>query len=127
MTDRSTKPESLPEALRPIAEAARARRQTPEGQAEYRAICEEDELEFGPPGPPRTLLGVLSRMKAERLRLSLRLEDVSKRSGLDPAMISRLERGQLENPTISTLDRYAAAIGQQFVWKVVPVEEPIAG
>ena len=31
---------------------------------------------------------------------------------MDRAMISRLENGQIDNPTISTMTRYAKALGK---------------
>ena len=55
-------------------------------------------------------------LKAERERQGLSLSDVSERSGLDPAAISRLENGKQANPTIDTILRYADALGKELVW-----------
>jgi transcriptional regulator with XRE-family HTH domain len=41
---------------------------------------------------------------------------VAERSGLDRAVVSRLENGKQDNPTVATLMRYAAAVGKRFMW-----------
>jgi transcriptional regulator with XRE-family HTH domain len=46
----------------------------------------------------------------------LSIGDVAERSGLDRAVVSRLENGKQDNPTIATLMRYAAAVGKRFLW-----------
>ena len=53
----------------------------------------------------------LGDLKAERQRLGLSLTDVSERSGIDKAALSRLENAGNGNPTWETLMRYAQAIG----------------
>jgi DNA-binding XRE family transcriptional regulator len=58
----------------------------------------------------------LQALKQERERSGLSLRDVAKRSGLDRAVVSRLENGKQDNPTVATLMRYAAAIGKRFLW-----------
>ena len=58
-----------------------------------------------------SLFLALARLKAERQRRGMTLADVSERSGLDVGMLSRLENGKVENPTLSTLGRYARAVG----------------
>lgn len=58
----------------------------------------------------------LQALKRERLRCGLSIGEVAERSGLDRAVVSRLENGRQDNPTIATLMRYAAAIGKRFVW-----------
>lgn len=60
--------------------------------------------------------GALQALKAERMRGGLSINDVAERSGLDRAVVSRLENGKQDNPTVATLMRYAAAIGKRFVW-----------
>ncbi len=60
--------------------------------------------------------GVLKALKAERERLGLTISDVAEQSGLDRAVVSRLENGKQDNPTVATLMRYAAAVGKRFVW-----------
>ena len=58
----------------------------------------------------------LQELKRQRENARLSLADVSKRSGIDRAAISRLENGLQPNPKLDTLCRYAAAIGKQIVW-----------
>ena len=60
--------------------------------------------------------GALQALKSERKRSALSISDVAERSGLDRAVVSRLENGKQDNPTVATLMRYAAAIGKRFVW-----------
>lgn len=50
-------------------------------------------------------------LKAERLRQGLSLADINQRSGLEKSTLSRLENQEDANPTITTLTRYARAIG----------------
>lgn len=58
----------------------------------------------------------LQALKQERERSGLSIRDVAERSGLDRAVISRLETGKQDNPTVATLMRYAAAVGKRFLW-----------
>lgn len=58
----------------------------------------------------------LQTLKRERERAKLSIGDVAARSGLDRAVVSRLENGKQDNPTVATLMRYAAALGKRFVW-----------
>ena len=55
------------------------------------------------------LLSALTEVKRE-LR-GLTLADVSERTGLDKGMLSRLENGKILNPTMTTLWKYADAVG----------------
>jgi transcriptional regulator with XRE-family HTH domain len=58
----------------------------------------------------------LQALKRERQRSGLSIRDVTERSGLDRAVISRLENGKQDNPTVATLMRYAAAVGKRVLW-----------
>jgi len=69
----------------------------------------------------------LQALKREREKYCLSLGDVAERSGLDRAAISRLENGKQDNPTITTLMRYAAAIGKRFLWSYEDLEIKVAG
>ena len=53
----------------------------------------------------------MTRLKAERERRGLSLADVEQQSGLRPSVLSRLENDKTSNPTLLTLQRYAAALG----------------
>jgi hypothetical protein len=117
---------------------------TPAQRAEHRAIQEQskhdrpslDELYArGETDEPVTLFQVLAlrvllkKLKAERERLKLSLTDVSERSGLSRAMISRLENGWSLNPTLDTLYRYGLGIGQciELGAEDLPAEEAQGG
>src|SRR5687768_2340429 len=52
----------------------------------------------------------LQALKRDRKRSGISISDVAERSGLDRAVVSRLENGKQDNPTVATLMRYAAAI-----------------
>jgi DNA-binding XRE family transcriptional regulator len=58
----------------------------------------------------------LQALKQTRKRRGLSIGEVAQRSGLDRAVISRLENGKQDNPTVATLMRYAAAVGKRFLW-----------
>jgi ribosome-binding protein aMBF1 (putative translation factor) len=54
-------------------------------------------------------------LKALREQQGLSITDLAERTGMDRAMISRLENGQIDNPTIATMARYAKALGKKLV------------
>jgi DNA-binding XRE family transcriptional regulator len=58
----------------------------------------------------------LQALKRVRQQRGLSIADVAERSGLDRAVVSRLENGKQDNPTVATLMRYAAAVGKRFLW-----------
>ncbi len=60
---------------------------------------------------------VIHELKKVRQAAGLTLADVSKRTGMDQATLSRLETGRQPNPTVDTLWRYANAVGRQLVLK----------
>lgn len=66
----------------------------------------------------------LQALKQDRLRRGLTVSEVAERAGLDRAVVSRLENGKQDNPTVATLMRYAAAIGKRFLWsyETLPAE-----
>lgn len=57
-------------------------------------------------------------LKQAREDAQVTLATVAKRSGIDQAALSRLERGVYDNPTIATLSRYARALGKDLVFKL---------
>jgi DNA-binding XRE family transcriptional regulator len=67
------------------------------------------------------LLSAVAELKRHRDEQGLSLADVSERSGLDRALLSRLENGKVLNPTLATLWRYADAIGAQVSFAVEPL------
>src|SRR5438309_11570442 len=60
-----------------------------------------------------------SALKALREHQGLSISDLAERTGMDRAMISRLENGQVDNPTIATMNRYAKALGKRVVVSLV--------
>lgn len=69
------------------------------------------------------ILAFAMKIKARREQIGLSLADVAAKSGIDKAAISRLENGQAENPTYSTLERIAKALNQRL--KLVLEDEPV--
>ena len=99
---------------------------SPDQQAAVKAIRERSKSER--PGPdelidrgeidelvPQALYielrALMVRLRGVRERLGLSLTDLSERTGLTRAAISRLENGWNLNPTLETLYRYAEALG----------------
>ncbi len=110
--------------------------QTPEELAELRA--ERAQFSHERPGPEdliaseeydgpfrqaniMALLTAVAELKRQRDERGLSITDVSERSGLDRALVSRLENGKVLNPTMATLWRYADAIGAQVTLAVEPL------
>jgi len=54
-------------------------------------------------------------LKAERQAQGLSLSDVEQRSGIGRAALSRLENEAEPNPTVTTLTRYAEALGKKLI------------
>jgi predicted transcriptional regulator len=64
----------------------------------------------------RLLVGKLRELR-EQSKLSL--SDVSEKSRMDKAMLSRLENGHVSNPGIETITRYLEALDKTLEWRVV--------
>jgi DNA-binding XRE family transcriptional regulator len=111
---------------------------TPEQRAQHRAI--RDAFREWHPGPEELIasgaaarLGLdvvhfpaqelLRHLKASREAAGLTLADVSVRCGIDQPALSRLENGHTQNPTLDTLWRYAAAVGQRLVLSAEDVQD----
>jgi DNA-binding Xre family transcriptional regulator len=109
--------EALPVEARAAAEAAiarsAARRATREGQAKEEEVIRKVREEFPPLAIDPELAKALSALRAERERQGLSLSDVSERSGIDRATLSKLETGKVPNPTVSTLRAVARALNKR--------------
>jgi DNA-binding XRE family transcriptional regulator len=121
------KPAELTTEQRARVEAIRARRRTPEAQAEIEEVrrrfadhpSREELIRRGDIDPERTstgdgrlaLIHVMAELKRLRAERGLSLADLADRCGIDRAAISRLESGKNPNPTFETVARYAAAMG----------------
>jgi predicted transcriptional regulator len=66
--------------------------------------------------------GALSDLVAERVSAGLSQTDVAARMGTSQSAVARLESGALD-ARLSTLQRYAAALGRTVDWQVRPSEE----
>jgi len=69
----------------------------------------------------------LQSLRKERQRLGPSITDVADRSGLDRAVVNRLENGKQANPTVGTQMRYAASLGKRLVWAFKAVAESPVG
>jgi ribosome-binding protein aMBF1 (putative translation factor) len=122
----------------------RANRKTAEERAREKALREklqkekpslEDLVRTGACDPDAVMtMGMyfdvqraLQALKQERKRCGLSIGKVAERSGLDRAVVSRLENGKQENPTVATLMRYAAAIGKRFLWSYEDLAAKVTG
>ncbi len=79
------------------------------------------EKAAGPPDRPSR--AIVASLRAERERLGLGLADIAERTGIEREALHRLEIGLDKNPTVSTLERYAAAMGKRITMAV----EDLAG
>jgi len=95
---------------RRIRQSAEADAKSPIASADGRDLV-EDVL---------TVRHIIHQLKAERLRQGLSLADVSKKTHINPAALSRLENLRNSNPTITTLGRYARALGQELQIELAP-------
>ena len=108
--------------------------QTPEQEAAEQAIRErfqrerptlQDLVERGDiaavfaMGEYWELRKTFAALRALREQQGLSISDMAERTGMDRAMISRLENGQVDNPTIATMNRYAKALGKRVVVSLV--------
>jgi len=63
---------------------------------------------------------LIAALRAERELQALSLTDIAERTGMDRAAVHKLEIGLNRNPTCTTLDRYADALGMQIAWLLLP-------
>ena len=121
----------------------RPKRKTAEERASERALREklrqekppsEAGVDTGTSDPAAALTlrmysevrSALQALRGERERSGLTIAEVADRSGLDRTVVSRLENGKEDNPTIATLMRYAAAIGKRLKWSYEDVAPKVA-
>jgi ribosome-binding protein aMBF1 (putative translation factor) len=110
---------------------------TAEDKARHAAIRErfknkptiEELIETGelrgepiPQGDYLSIRQAILALKCAREEAGLSLTDLAQRSGIDRAQLSRIENGQHGNPTVSTLCRYAQALGLRWVWSLERAE-----
>jgi transcriptional regulator with XRE-family HTH domain len=140
MTSKRTKPTAsgLDQPSRPA--------RTAEDLARYKAIRERfqqekpslEELvssgEYNEPLPMGEYLSIrqaVFALKKAREAAGLSLAEVAERTGIDKAALSRIETGQHPNPTVSTLCRYAHALGKRWKWvlenEAIPARDVMTG
>ncbi len=106
---------------------------TPEDRARHRAIREtfkdkptleelaaRGELSGNPMslGAYLNLRLLVGNLRKLREQVQLSLSDVAERSGMDKAMLSRLENGRVANPGIETICRSLDALDKVLEWRV---------
>src|SRR5262249_43142531 len=79
------------------------------------------------PVAEESLLKGLIELKRARQDRGLSLSEISRRSGIDLASLSRLEAGKNPNPALETLSRYADALGLRLELSFVGSGAPVAG
>ncbi len=72
--------------------------------------------EFPPLPIDPELAEALLLLRTERERQGLSLSDLSARTGIDRATISKIETGKMANPTIGTLRKLAGALNKRLAW-----------
>ena len=120
--------EKLTPEQRAKVDASRARHATPEARAAEALVREQVRAEAPPLVADEALVSAMAKLRVARERLGLSLADVSERTGLDRATISRLETGKVPNPTYSSVKSLARAVGKRIAWEVEDLEagEPSA-
>ena len=71
------------------------------------------------------LAQVVDRLREAREEQGLSLADVRDRSGLQRSAVCRLENDMGANPTLSTMMRFARAVGKRIVIKLIDDEDPL--
>lgn len=62
---------------------------------------------------------IIAELKEVRLRNKLSQEDIAEVMRTSQSFVSRLERMRLKNPRMSTLQRYARAVGAKLTAEIV--------
>lgn len=94
--------------LREVRERYQRDKPTPE-----ELLTESGQTEFTTLGEVLLLHQAITLLKQERERQNVTLAELAERTGMDQAMLSRLETGRHDNPTINTLARIAVALGKE--------------
>ncbi len=70
---------------------------------------------------------LLHGLKQARTSAGLSLADVAERTGMDKAVLSKMENGQHGIPTLPSLARYAQTVGLQLTFSLSPRAEDQTG
>ena len=117
-----------PRTAEEIAEEERVR-ETFRDRPSIRTLIERGEIDperIMTGSAEESLLKGLVELKRARQDCGLSLSEISRRSGIDLASLSRLEGGKNPNPTFETLSRYADALGLRLELSLVETGVPIA-
>ena len=68
------------------------------------------------------LTRLIQRLRSEREARGLSLNEMARRINVSVATLSRLERSVYRNPTLTTLARYARALGMRLSLDLVTLE-----
>ena len=109
------------EAARLRADRERYQRERP---APEQLLAEGGHTEFVKLGELLRLHQAVAWLKQERERQNLTLAEMSRRTGIDQAALSRLETGKNSNPTLDTLNRVAAALGKTICLSFQDADQP---
>jgi ribosome-binding protein aMBF1 (putative translation factor) len=99
-------------------EVIRASHRTAEYRENEDRVRQAIRTEFPPHRADEELNAALAALRVERERQGLSLTDMQERTKIDRATISKLERGEVPNPTIGTLRTYASALGKRLSWSL---------
>ena len=110
--------EAMTPDQRAAVEAIRASHRTPEFRECEEATRRAIRAEFPPSRADEELTAALAALRVERERQGLSLTDIQERTRIDRATISKLERGEIPNPTVGTLRTYASALGKRLSWSL---------
>jgi len=110
--------EAMTTQQRATVESIRAKHSAPEYREQEERDREAVRSEFPLHHVDEDLKTALAALRLERERQGLSLSDMHERTRIDGATISKLERGEIPNPTVETLRTYAAALGKRLTWSL---------
>lgn len=110
--------EAMTAEQRAAVDAIRARHRAPAYREQEEIDREAVRNEFPPRRADDELTAALEALCIERERQGLSLSDIQQRTKIDRATISKLERGDIPNPTVATLRTDAAALGKRLSWSL---------
>jgi DNA-binding Xre family transcriptional regulator len=70
---------------------------------------------------------ILFTLRQLRKQRRMTLAELSTRTGIDSATLSKLESGKYNNPTLGTINRVSSALGKRVQCILVDAETPIVG
>jgi ribosome-binding protein aMBF1 (putative translation factor) len=110
--------EAMTSEQRAAVETIREKHATLQFRADEEKARKAILAEFPPRSIDPDLTAALAALRVERERQGLSLTDMQERTKIDRATISKLERGEIANPTVGTLRNYAAALGKRLSWSL---------